>query len=81
MSAPTDFEKRLIELNLTYAQIELVKQEFAAQFDRERTGLKVAALDEFRSYFLLESTTDNPFEALGHYREIIELESPVEASR
>lgn len=26
MSAPTDFEKRLAELNLTYAQIELVKQ-------------------------------------------------------
>jgi len=26
MTAPTDFEKRLIELNLTYAQIELVKQ-------------------------------------------------------
>jgi len=26
MTAPTDFEKRLIELNLTYAQIELIKQ-------------------------------------------------------
>lgn len=26
MTAPTDFEKRLIELNLTYAEIELVKQ-------------------------------------------------------
>ncbi len=26
MTAPTEFEKRLVELNLTYAQIELVKQ-------------------------------------------------------